>query len=163
MSLLLTGATGFLGRNILLRALSEGTEVFTAVRNAGKLWQQLRFEKKDLQEIHVTFRAARSGGQESPRAARFSEAGSSSNEIAVITFVPMSIGLWQLFARYLRNAARWSSRRSRLVVLRRTAGRLARRRIPMPPLPGTGNPNSRWSARSVASFQIGRFRFCDLR
>ena len=37
MSLLLTGATGFLGRNILLRALSEGKEVLTAVRNADKL------------------------------------------------------------------------------------------------------------------------------
>ena len=53
MSLLLTGATGFLGRNILLRALSEGTEVLTAVRNADKLLQQLRFEKKDPQEIQL--------------------------------------------------------------------------------------------------------------
>ena len=53
MSLLLTGATGFLGRNILLRALSEGKEVLTAVRNADKLLQQLRFEKKDPQEIQL--------------------------------------------------------------------------------------------------------------
>ena len=60
MGLLLTGATGFLGRNILLRALSEGTEVLTAVRNADKLLQQLRFEKKNPQEIQVAFRAARS-------------------------------------------------------------------------------------------------------
>ena len=94
-------------------------------------------------------------GQGSLRAARFWEAGSSSSEIAVITSALMSIGRSQLFARYLRNAARWSSRRSRLVVLHRTAGQLGRRKIPMPRLPGTGNPNSRWSARSVASFQIG--------
>ena len=53
MSLLLTGATGFLGRNILLRALSEGKEVLTAVRNADKLLQQLRFEKKNPQEIQL--------------------------------------------------------------------------------------------------------------
>ena len=53
MSLLLTGATGFIGRNILLRALSEGTEVLTAVRNPDKLWQQLRFEEKDPQQIHL--------------------------------------------------------------------------------------------------------------
>ncbi len=53
MGLLLTGATGFLGRNILLRALSEGTEVLTAVRNADKLLQQLRFEKKNPQKIQL--------------------------------------------------------------------------------------------------------------
>jgi nucleoside-diphosphate-sugar epimerase len=53
MSLFLTGATGFLGRNILLRALSEGKEVLTAVRNADKLLQQLRFEQKDPQKIHL--------------------------------------------------------------------------------------------------------------
>ena len=53
MSLLLTGATGFLGRNILLRALSDGREVLTAVRNHDKLWQQLRFEEKDPQQIQL--------------------------------------------------------------------------------------------------------------
>jgi nucleoside-diphosphate-sugar epimerase len=53
MSLLLTGATGFLGRNILLRALSERREVLTPVRNPDKLWQQLRFENKDSGDIHL--------------------------------------------------------------------------------------------------------------
>ena len=42
-----------LGGNILLRALSEGTEVLTAVRNADKLLQQLRFEKKNPQKIQL--------------------------------------------------------------------------------------------------------------
>ena len=60
MSLLLTGATGFLGRNILLRALSDGREVLTAVRNPDKLWQQLRFEEKDPQRDSVAFRAPKS-------------------------------------------------------------------------------------------------------
>jgi nucleoside-diphosphate-sugar epimerase len=53
MSLLLTGATGFLGRNIVLRALSEGREIFAPVRSPGKLIEQLRFEKKDLRGVHV--------------------------------------------------------------------------------------------------------------
>jgi nucleoside-diphosphate-sugar epimerase len=53
MSLLLTGATGFLGRNILLSALTEGREVFAPVRNPDKLGQQLRFEKQDAQGVRV--------------------------------------------------------------------------------------------------------------
>jgi nucleoside-diphosphate-sugar epimerase len=53
MSLLLTGATGFLGRNVLLRALSEGREIFAPVRSPDKLSQQLRFEKHDVQGVHV--------------------------------------------------------------------------------------------------------------
>jgi nucleoside-diphosphate-sugar epimerase len=53
MSLLLTGATGFLGRNILLRALREGTKVFAPVRYTDKLIRQLRFEERDRQGIDV--------------------------------------------------------------------------------------------------------------
>ena len=53
MSLLLTGATGFLGRNILLRALSEDREVFAPVRNPDKLSGQLRFEKQAGQRLRV--------------------------------------------------------------------------------------------------------------
>ncbi len=53
MSILLTGATGFLGRNVLLRARSEGREVYAPVRNPDKLGQQLRFEKQDAQGLHV--------------------------------------------------------------------------------------------------------------
>jgi nucleoside-diphosphate-sugar epimerase len=53
MSLLLTGATGFLGRNVLLRALSEDHEVFAPVRSPDKLERQLRFEKESAQRIRV--------------------------------------------------------------------------------------------------------------
>ncbi len=40
----LTGATGFLGRNLLLRFLKEGREVAAPVRSPEKLAAQLRFE-----------------------------------------------------------------------------------------------------------------------
>ena len=53
MSILLTGATGFLGRNVLLRARGEGREIYAPVRNPDKLGQQLRFEKQDAQGLHV--------------------------------------------------------------------------------------------------------------
>ena len=53
MSLLLTGATGFLGRNVLLRALSDGREIFAAVRSADKLGQQLQFEKQTDRGVRV--------------------------------------------------------------------------------------------------------------
>jgi nucleoside-diphosphate-sugar epimerase len=42
--ILLTGATGFLGRNLLLRLLAEGGEVAVPVRSPEKLAAQLRFE-----------------------------------------------------------------------------------------------------------------------
>ena len=59
MSLLLTGATGFLGRNILARALKEGLEIFAPVRNPDKLSQQLRFEQLDTQRLRVLSAAPR--------------------------------------------------------------------------------------------------------
>ena len=53
MSVLVTGATGFLGRNILLRALSEGREVFAPVRNSDKLTRQLQFENQSMEGVRV--------------------------------------------------------------------------------------------------------------
>lgn len=42
--ILLTGATGFVGRNLLLRLLQDGREVAASVRSPGKLAEQLRAE-----------------------------------------------------------------------------------------------------------------------
>jgi nucleoside-diphosphate-sugar epimerase len=53
MSILLTGATGFLGRNVLLRALTDGHEVFAPVRNPDKLHRQLQFEKQNTQSVQI--------------------------------------------------------------------------------------------------------------
>ena len=42
--ILLTGATGFLGRNLLLRLLGDARDVVVSVRNPEKLASQLSFE-----------------------------------------------------------------------------------------------------------------------
>lgn len=52
MRLLLTGATGFVGRNVLLRALAGGYDVHVPVRSAEKLQAQLRFEQADAARVH---------------------------------------------------------------------------------------------------------------
>lgn len=44
MRLLITGATGFVGRNLLLRMLAEGHEVYAPVRDPRKLREQLQSE-----------------------------------------------------------------------------------------------------------------------
>jgi nucleoside-diphosphate-sugar epimerase len=67
VSLLLTGATGFLGRNILLRALDEGREVLAAVRHPDKLSQQLRFEKQNTQGVRVLSAVPRQWSKLSPK------------------------------------------------------------------------------------------------
>lgn len=54
MKLLLTGATGFVGRNCLLKALAQYDEVFTPVRTAAKLQAQLLAE--GLGENHPRLR-----------------------------------------------------------------------------------------------------------
>ncbi len=50
--LFLTGATGFVGRNLVIRALRDGWDVVAAVRDEGKLQSQLRAE--GLGEAPVT-------------------------------------------------------------------------------------------------------------
>lgn len=45
--LLLTGATGFVGRNLLVAEISRGTRIHAPVRDAGKLRRQLRAEGLD--------------------------------------------------------------------------------------------------------------------
>ena len=51
MVLLLTGATGFVGRNYLLRALGYGWHVYAPVRDAGKLRRQLAAEQVDTSNL----------------------------------------------------------------------------------------------------------------
>ncbi len=53
MKLLLTGATGFLGRNLLLRALDDGHDVLAPVRNADKLKAQMDLEKARVERVEV--------------------------------------------------------------------------------------------------------------
>jgi nucleoside-diphosphate-sugar epimerase len=55
MKLLLTGATGFVGRNILLRVLAGYDEVYVPVRNAEKLHAQLARENvgAGVSRLHV--------------------------------------------------------------------------------------------------------------
>lgn len=53
MSLLLTGATGFVGRNLLLRALAGKEEVYAAVRDESKLRAQLVAESVSSERLQV--------------------------------------------------------------------------------------------------------------
>ena len=46
-TLLVTGATGFVGRNLLLREIAQGTNILAPVRSAEKLRSQLAFEGLD--------------------------------------------------------------------------------------------------------------------
>ena len=46
-TLLVTGATGFVGRNLLLREIARGTNILAPVRNAEKLRAQIAFEGLD--------------------------------------------------------------------------------------------------------------------
>lgn len=46
-TLLVTGATGFVGRNLLLREISQGTQILAPVRDAKKLRAQLEIEGFD--------------------------------------------------------------------------------------------------------------------
>jgi len=51
MNLLITGATGFVGRNLLLQAVHDGHRVYAPVRDKTKLKEQIRVE--DIDEKHV--------------------------------------------------------------------------------------------------------------
>lgn len=54
MNLLLTGATGFVGRNALLQALPRYSRIFVPVRDAAKLRRQLEAEGlTDLSDDHI--------------------------------------------------------------------------------------------------------------
>lgn len=50
-SLLVTGATGFVGRNLILRELRQGTRIFAPVRDAKKLRGQLESEGIDPNSV----------------------------------------------------------------------------------------------------------------
>lgn len=53
MSLLVTGATGFVGRNLLLRALTGEEEVYAAARDEAKLRTQLKSENVATEQLQV--------------------------------------------------------------------------------------------------------------
>ena len=46
-TLLITGATGFVGRNLVLREIARGTQILAPVRSAEKLRAQLESEGVD--------------------------------------------------------------------------------------------------------------------
>ena len=50
-TLLLTGATGFVGRNLILRELEHGTRIFAPVRDADKLRRQLSREGLSTESV----------------------------------------------------------------------------------------------------------------
>jgi nucleoside-diphosphate-sugar epimerase len=50
--LLLTGATGFVGRNVILRELEQGTRIFAPVRDADKLRRQLVSEGLSAESVN---------------------------------------------------------------------------------------------------------------
>ena len=50
-TLLVTGATGFVGRNLLLREISQGTQILAPVRDAKKLRAQLEIEGFDPSSV----------------------------------------------------------------------------------------------------------------
>jgi len=50
-TLLVTGATGFVGRNLLLREISQGTQILAPVRDAKKLRAQLEIEGFDPESV----------------------------------------------------------------------------------------------------------------
>lgn len=52
MNILLTGATGFVGRNAILSALAGGHDVYVPVRSEEKLRAQLHFERADSSRVH---------------------------------------------------------------------------------------------------------------
>ncbi len=53
MNVLITGATGFVGRNLLLRAVERGQKVYAPVRDEAKLLSQLHAEGVDASQVKV--------------------------------------------------------------------------------------------------------------